>query len=204
MCPPVASLAAPALARVRPQMDPLAAAAAVSRLLACPCPLSGHFPRGYRGAAENVRKCRALICLDTTRFLAGVYFASFSYGMFGHQTWPFVNSLKRDEDPVIAINAVCAGAPAARAYLRFLFADGGPAPALMASHAQKLFKLVNVPWHRDGFYSLAGCCLVLHGPRLHLRASPLISAEIVGMLGSAVNHQCFHSPALPSSGSLKT
>ena len=95
--------------------------------------------------------------------MTGVYFASFSYGMFEHQTWPSVNSLKRDEDPIIAINAVCTGVLAARAYLRFLFADGGPAPALVAYHAQKLFELVNAPWPRDGLYSLAGCHFVLHG-----------------------------------------
>ena len=87
-------------------------------------------PEGYRGAAENVRRRRALICLDTARFLTGVYFASFSYGMFGFQTWPSVNSLKRDEDPVIAINAVCTGALAARPYLRSIdrcVSNQGPA-----------------------------------------------------------------------------
>jgi hypothetical protein len=50
-----------------------------------------------------VRRRRALICLDTARFLT-VYYASFSYGMFGYQTWPLVNSLKRDDNPVI-VNA---------------------------------------------------------------------------------------------------
>ncbi|KAN0124182.1 hypothetical protein V8E52_001831, partial [Russula decolorans] len=67
-------------------------------------------PESYRGAAENARRRRALICLDTARFLTGVYYASFSYGMFGYQTWPSVNSLKRDDDPVIAINAISTGA----------------------------------------------------------------------------------------------
>lgn len=125
-------------------------------------------PEGYRSASEGVRRRRALICLDTTRFLTGVYYASFSYGMFGYQTWPSVNSLKRDEDPVISINAVCTGALAARAYLRSIFVDGpqapAPAPAPTTDHAQKLFELVNAPWPKDSLYSLAGChLLVLHG-----------------------------------------
>jgi hypothetical protein len=126
-------------------------------------------PEGYRSVTENVRKRRALICLDTIRFLTGVFFASFSYGMFGHQTWPSVNSLKRDEDPLIAINAVCTGALAARAYVRSLFADStqeAPATPISASdHAQKLFELVNAPWPKDnGLPSLMGChLLVLHG-----------------------------------------
>ncbi|KAH9012244.1 hypothetical protein EDB83DRAFT_335759 [Lactarius deliciosus] len=56
-------------------------------------------PEGYRSASELVRRRRSIICLDTARFLTGIYFASFSYSMFGFQTWRAVNSLKRDEDP---------------------------------------------------------------------------------------------------------
>ena len=45
--------------------------------------------------------------------------------MFGYQTWPSVNSLKRDDEPVIAIDAVSTGALAARAYLRsVVFVEG--------------------------------------------------------------------------------
>ncbi len=121
-------------------------------------------PEGYRGADENFRKRRALICLDTTRFLTEVYFVSFSYGMFGDQTWPSVNSLKRDEDPVIAIGAICTGALAARAYLRYLFPDGGQTQVLAASHVPKLLELVDAPWPEDKFYSHIGShLLILHG-----------------------------------------
>jgi hypothetical protein len=123
-------------------------------------------PEGNRGASENVRKRRALICLDAARFLTGVYYASFSYGMFGYQTWPSVNSLKRDEDLVIAINAISTGALAARAYLRsVVFVEGAQqAPATPDYHAQKLFEFVNAPWPKDSLYSYAGChLLVLQG-----------------------------------------
>jgi hypothetical protein len=139
-----------------------------------PKPLGYHINRliqtctreGDRAAAENVRRHRALICLDTTRFLTGVYYFSFSYGMFGYQTWPSVNSLKRDDEPVIAINAISTGALAARAYLRsVVFIEGAQqAPAALGDHAQKLFEFVNAPWPKDRLYSYAGChLLVLHG-----------------------------------------
>lgn len=135
-----------------------------------PIPLGRHISRlilactseGYRGTSEGVRRHRALICLDTTRFLTGVYYTSFSYRMLGYPTWPSVNSLKRDEGPIISINTVCTGAQAARAYLRSLFVDGpqapapAPAPAPTADYAQKLFELVNAPWPKDSLYSLAG------------------------------------------------
>jgi hypothetical protein len=124
-------------------------------------------PEGYHGATENVRRRRALICLDTARFLTGAYYASFSYRMFGYQTWPSVNSLKRDDDPVIAINAISTGALAARAYLRsVVFIEGGPQPssAAVADHAQTLFEFVNAPWPQDRLYSHVGChFLVLQG-----------------------------------------
>jgi hypothetical protein len=123
-------------------------------------------PEGYRGAAENVRRRRALICLDTARCLTGVYYASFSYGIFGYQTWPSINSLKRDDDPVIAINAISTGALAARAYLRsVVFVEGAQqSPTTPADHAQKLFKFVNAPWPQDRLYSYVGChLLVLQG-----------------------------------------
>ena len=132
-----------------------------------PTPLGHHInrliqsctPEGYHRASETVRRRRALICLNTTRFLTGVYFASFSYGMFGYQTWPSVNSLKRDEDPVVAINAVSTGALAARAYLRAIFVEGIDEP----DRPKKLAELVNAPWPKNGLYSFAGChLLVLH------------------------------------------
>jgi len=67
--------------------------------------------------------------------------------MFGCQIWPLVNSLKRDDDPVIAINAISTGALAARAYLRsVVFVEGAQqSPTAAADHAQKLFKFVNAP-----------------------------------------------------------
>ncbi|KAI0292622.1 hypothetical protein B0F90DRAFT_1769671 [Multifurca ochricompacta] len=107
-------------------------------------------PEGYRGATEAVRRRRAMTCLDTVRFLTGVYFASFSYKMFG------------DDDPVIAINAVSTGALAARAYLRSVFIGGTEA----RNHAKTLNELVNAPWPKEdeGLYSFAGChLLVLQG-----------------------------------------
>jgi hypothetical protein len=119
---------------------------------------------GYRGAAENFRKRRALICLHTTRFLTDVYFVSFSYGMFGDQTWPSVNSLKRDEDPVIAIGAICTGALAACAYLRHFFPDAGQTQEPVASHVQKLLELVDAPWPENKSCSYIGShLLILHG-----------------------------------------
>jgi hypothetical protein len=119
---------------------------------------------GDRGATENVRKHRALICLDTARFLTGVYYSSFSYGMFGYQTWPSVNSLKRDDDPVIAINAISTGALAARAYLRSVVFAEGVQPQTPGDHAKRLFEFVNAPWPKDRLYSYAGNhLLVLHG-----------------------------------------
>lgn len=127
-------------------------------------------PEGYRSASELVRRRRSIICLDTIRFLTGIYFGSFSYSMFGFQTWPAVNSLKRDEDPVVAVNAVATGALAARAYLRAIFADGAlPAPAQThREHTTILAELVAAPWPQDStstaLPSLAGCnLLVLHG-----------------------------------------
>ena len=144
-------------------------------------------PEGYRSASEFVRRRRSIICLDTIRFLTGVYFASFSYSMFGFQTWPAVNSLKRDEDPVVAINAVATGTLAARAYLRAIFADGTqePAPAQAPrEHATVLTELVAAPWPQAGtaLPSLAGChLLVLHGLLAgllpHLRAEDVAPAS---------------------------
>jgi hypothetical protein len=90
--------------------------------------------------------------------LTGVYFASFSYGMFGHQTWPSVNSLKRDEGPVIAINAVSTCALATRAYLRSIFVGG----IEEANPTKRLADLVNSPWPKNALFSFAGCHLVLH------------------------------------------
>ena len=70
-------------------------------------------PEDYRSASELVRRRRrrrSIICLDTTLFFAGVYFASFSYSIFGFQPWLAVNSLRRDEDPAVMVNAVATGA----------------------------------------------------------------------------------------------
>ena len=144
-------------------------------------------PEGHRSASELVRRRRSIICLDTARFLTGVYFASFSYSMFGFQTWPAVNSLKRDEDPVVAINAVATGTLAARAYLRAIFASGTqePEPAQTSrSHASVLAELVSAPWPEDNtaLPSLAGChLLVLHGLLAgllpHLRADDVAPAS---------------------------
>ncbi|KAI0289542.1 hypothetical protein B0F90DRAFT_1793254 [Multifurca ochricompacta] len=105
-------------------------------------------PEGYRGATEAVRRRRAMTCLDTVRFLTG--------------TWPAINSLKRDDDPVIAINAVSTGALAARAYLRSVFIGGTE----VRNHAKTLNKLVNAPWPKEDeeLYSFTGChLLVLQG-----------------------------------------
>jgi hypothetical protein len=145
-------------------------------------------PEGYRSASELVRRRRSIICLDTARFLTGVYYASFSYNMFGFQTWPAVNSLKRDEDPVVAISAVATGALAARAYLRAIFASGAQEPEppqTSREHATVLAELVAAPWPQDSstaLPSLAGChLLVLHGllggllP--HLRADDVAPAS---------------------------
>ena len=145
-------------------------------------------PEGYRSASELVRRRRSVICLDTARFLTGVYFASFSYSMFGFQTWSAVNSLKRDEDPVVAISAVATGALAARAYLRAVFASGGqePEPAQAPrEHATVLAELVAAPWpqgNSTALPSLAGChLLVLHGLLAgllpHLRADDVAPAS---------------------------
>ncbi|KAI9433333.1 hypothetical protein H4582DRAFT_1988573 [Lactarius indigo] len=157
-----------------------------------PSPLGRHLerllmtciPEGYRSASEFVRRRRSIICLDTTRFLTGIYFASFSYNMFGFQTWRAVNSLKRDEDPVVAINAIATGALAARAYLRAIFVDGAREPSESArarhEHATILAELVSAPWPQDGaaLPSLAGChLLVLHG--LLVGLLPHMSAEDV-------------------------
>jgi len=67
--------------------------------------------------------------------------------MFGCQIWPLVNSLKWDDDPVIAINANSTGALAARAYLRsVVFVEGAQQSSTTAAdHAQKLFKSINAP-----------------------------------------------------------
>jgi hypothetical protein len=140
---------------------------------------------GYRGAAENVRRRRVLICLDTARFLTGVYYASFSYGMFGYQTWPSVNSLKRDDDPVIAINAITTGALAARAYLRsVVFVEGAQhSLTTAADHAQNLFKFVNAPWPQDRLNSYVGChLLVLQGFPHPSQADSRLRRSVIGTL----------------------
>ncbi|KAI0290939.1 hypothetical protein B0F90DRAFT_1671733 [Multifurca ochricompacta] len=96
-------------------------------------------PEGYRGATKAVRRHRAMTCLDTVQFLTG--------------TWPAINSLKRDDDPVIAINAVSMGALATRG-------------TEVHSHAKTLNELVNTPWPKEdeGLYSFTGChLLVLQG-----------------------------------------
>jgi hypothetical protein len=117
-------------------------------------------PEGYRGAAENVRRHRALICLDTARVFTEVYYASFSYG---YPTWPSAHSLKRDDDPVIAINAISTGPLAPRGYLcSVVFVEGAQQSSTTAvNHAQKLFKFDNA---QDRLYSYVGChLLVLQG-----------------------------------------
>ncbi|KAH9033861.1 hypothetical protein EDB84DRAFT_1488240 [Lactarius hengduanensis] len=144
-------------------------------------------PEDYRSASELVRRRRSIICLDTARFLTGIYFASFSYSMFGFQTWRAVNSLKRDEDPVVAINAVATGALAARAYLRAIFIGGEqePEPAQTPQeHVTILAELVAAPWLQDGaaLPSFAGChLLVLHGLLVgllpHMRAEDVAPAS---------------------------
>jgi hypothetical protein len=93
----------------------------------------------------------------------GVNYSSFSYGMFGYQTWPSVNSLKRDDELVIAINAISTGALAARAYLRSVvfLEDPQQAAAALSDHAQKLFEFVNAPWPKDRLYSYTGCHLLI-------------------------------------------
>ena len=73
----------------------------------------------------------------------GIYYASFSYRMLGHLT-SLVNSLKQDDDPVIAINAISTGALTARASLRSVVLVKRATRAPVApGHAQILFEFVN-------------------------------------------------------------
>lgn len=98
--------------------------------------------------------------------------------MFGYQTWPSVNSLKRDDEPVIAIDAVSTGALAARAYLRsVVFVEGTEQQATEAAlgdHAQNLFEFVNAPWAKDMFCSTpmqdatSSSCKVSSPPCFHI------------------------------------
>ncbi len=119
---------------------------------------------GYTGTNEKLRKRRALICLDTARILTAVHFASFSYEIFGDRTWPSVYSLERDDDPVIAINAISTGALAACAYLRLIFEPGPQTPDQMRTHMKNLGQLVNAPWHQADLDSFSGFhLLVLQG-----------------------------------------
>jgi hypothetical protein len=117
---------------------------------------------GYRGTDEKLRKRRALICLDTTRILSMMLSKSFFYDKFGDKTWPSVNSLKRDKDPAIAINAISTGAVAACAYLRFIFKPREKAPNQMPTNVNNLRQLINAPW-KDA-ESFSEChLLVLYG-----------------------------------------
>jgi hypothetical protein len=136
-----------------------------------PKPLGQHINRliqtctadGYRGANDKLRKRRALICLDTVRILTAVHTTSFSYEMFGDKTWSSIYLLQRDEDPVIAINAISTGALAACAYLRFIFKSGGqgPRPDQPSTHVKNLHQLVNTPWHEVDIGSFPGCHLLI-------------------------------------------
>ena len=63
-------------------------------------------PEGYHSARLLVRCRRSIICLDTTRFITGVHFASFSYSTSCFQTRRAVNLLKREENLVVTINTV--------------------------------------------------------------------------------------------------
>jgi hypothetical protein len=135
-----------------------------------PKPLGQHINRliqtctadGYRGANEKLRRRRALICLDTVRILTAVRTTSFSYEMFGDKTWSSIYLLQRDEDPVIATNAISTGALAACAYLRFIFKWGQPPrPDQTFTHIKNLHHLVNTPWHEADIGSFPGCYLLI-------------------------------------------
>ena len=117
---------------------------------------------GYRGTSEKQRKHRALICLDTTRVLSMMHSKSFFYEKFGDKTWLSVNSLKRDKDSAIAVNAISTGALAACAYLRFIFKSRENAPNQTPTNTNNLRQLINAPWQdADSFPECH--LLVLHG-----------------------------------------
>ena len=122
----------------------------------------------YRGVNENLRRRRALACLDTVRTLTVMHSTSFSYEKFGGKTWPSVYLLERDKDPIIAVNAISTGALAACAYLHSVFTSRGQAPkptrSEMLTHVMNLCELVNAPWHEADLDSFPGChLLVLQG-----------------------------------------
>ena len=143
-----------------------------------PKPLGRHIDRliqtctadGFHGTNEKLRKRRALICLDTVRNLTVVHSSdlkSFSE-LFGDKSYSSVYSLERDEDPVIAINAISTGALIACTYLRLVFESSGQVPNQesyqMPADIEILRQLVNAPWHKADLGSLPGCHLrVLQG-----------------------------------------
>lgn len=122
---------------------------------------------GYRGPNENLRKSRALKCLDTLRYLIQALPTPFSYEMFGDQTWPSVHSLERDEDPVVAINAIATGALAACKYLVSVFESRGqtsnqaPNQMIRDTHVRNLYLLVNARWREANLNSFPDCHLIV-------------------------------------------
>jgi hypothetical protein len=142
-------------------------------------------PEGYRNACELIRCPSSVKCLNVIRVLAGVRFTSFSFSMFFFQTWRAVSSLKRDEDPGIAIYTVATGTVAARIYLRAIFAGGTQEPGTAQTstsleHGTDLVGLVSAPRPQDDAVlpSLLGChLLVLQGVLAVLL--PHLRAEVV-------------------------
>ena len=143
-----------------------------------PKPLGQHIDRliqtctadGFHGTNEKLRKRRALICLDTVRNLTVVHSSdlkSFSE-LFGDKSYSSVYSLERDEDSVIAINAISTGALIACTYLRLILESSGQVPNQESNQKpadiEILRQLVNAPWHKADLGSFPGChLLVLQG-----------------------------------------
>ena len=143
-----------------------------------PKPLGQHIDRliqtctadSFHGTNEKLRKRRALICLDTVRNLTVVHSSdlkSFSE-LFGDKSYSSLYSLERDEDSVIAINAISTGALIACTYLRLILESSGQVPNQESNQKpadiEILRQLVNAPWHKADLGSFPGChLLVLQG-----------------------------------------
>jgi hypothetical protein len=105
--------------------------------------------KDHRGANENLRRHRALVCLDTLRFLtANLSVTLLSYELFGDETCASIRLLQQDEDPAIAISAISTGALAACTYLHFVFESRPQQPYLIHADIENLRRLVDAPWHK--------------------------------------------------------
>jgi hypothetical protein len=123
----------------------------------------------YLGHNENLRRRRALICLDALHRLTALHHevngpTPYPYELFGDNTWPSVYSLMLDRNPIVAIHAISTGALMAWARLQFVFASKKNTPDQKPANIKHFRQFINTEWDGVNFHSFTGCYLfVLEG-----------------------------------------